>query len=785
MERFQFDRFVLDPVRRTLSVGTVPIAIGSRAFDVLAYLLERSGEIVTKTEILDFVWAGAAVEENNLAVQISALRRVFDETAARSRFIMTIPGVGYRFVPPVKRCGALTGDPPPADESRTGQGVVEAGGAPPRTLDTMTRPRLAWRLLGPLALLMVAAFLLFEATRPVLHRAGELARGLPRFYVTVLPFRTLPADVRAGGVAASVVDDIAVDLARLPGSDVVAVEAGQRAQLLPRSVPTGQGRYIVQGRLLDEGTSVHVDAELVDAETGRQLWSDNLDVEESKSGAIRSEIVHRLSGDIRRAIYLEEDCLGIRQRRRDPNALDLVYRARSIVEANRQSGGLDVAVGLLEHAVALDPTSSDAQADLASVLTRRLIDGGSHKDLTAEADARAAAARALAISPQNTRAIATLGLLSWFDGQCELAQAAFDTALELVPDEPGALLGRLYCAGAAGQPEKMVEAGRQLLDVDTLDPARPRWEALVGAGYLMLGRPKDALDWLDRASAALGEVSVAEAPLSWRNWLRIQMIAAYQLAGQSSAAQEAYRRYAAIWPNVSVFKLASYDSAALTALPAHAAFLRALEAAGMPGIVGDGSGSSSKDSPSLTDDFSAAPAVAPPGARRISAEALRALIEGSGKLVLLDVGVGSAVPHGAMWIFSNDTKAGVDDALARLERRKMASLSSSVVVMSDGPFGRQSYDAALHLASKGFAQVFWFRGGAEAWVQAGYAVEDRRTDRSSKLATGGHMPTDSKSTDTLPQTSSKERPLTAHQPGGFGVPRPQDDRSLERTADKG
>jgi adenylate cyclase len=90
-----FGQFEVRLEERLLLVNGVPAAIGSRAFDVLIALLERRDRVVTKSELLDIVWPGLVVEENNLSVQISALRKVLQPQA-----IATVTGRGYRFVMP-------------------------------------------------------------------------------------------------------------------------------------------------------------------------------------------------------------------------------------------------------------------------------------------------------------------------------------------------------------------------------------------------------------------------------------------------------------------------------------------------------------------------------------------------------------------------------------------------------------------------------------------------------------------------------------------------------------
>lgn len=110
-------RYELHPERRELLLRGRSLVIGARAFDLLLLLCEAKGRVVTKAEIIDRVWSGLAVEENNIQVQVSALRRVLAEepglirTIARQGYCLTFPPTGEAEVP---GAGARAGAPPPA-----------------------------------------------------------------------------------------------------------------------------------------------------------------------------------------------------------------------------------------------------------------------------------------------------------------------------------------------------------------------------------------------------------------------------------------------------------------------------------------------------------------------------------------------------------------------------------------------------------------------------------------------------------------------------------------------
>src|SRR5437868_14085378 len=115
----RFGRFELQPAERRLLADGQPVALGTRAFDLLVVLVERAGRLAAKKDLLTLVWPGLVVEENNLQVQISTLRKVLGQSA-----FTTIPGRGYRFVLPVE--GADTAVPAAAEPSGSPTALLAA-----------------------------------------------------------------------------------------------------------------------------------------------------------------------------------------------------------------------------------------------------------------------------------------------------------------------------------------------------------------------------------------------------------------------------------------------------------------------------------------------------------------------------------------------------------------------------------------------------------------------------------------------------------------------------------
>lgn len=110
---FLFGPFVLLPSRRGLFADGQNLRIGSRAMDLLTILVSRAGDIVSKEKLIAYTWPDTHVEEINLRVNLSSLRKILGEDPGGSRYIMNIPGRGYCFVSPVKLTDSVSALPGP------------------------------------------------------------------------------------------------------------------------------------------------------------------------------------------------------------------------------------------------------------------------------------------------------------------------------------------------------------------------------------------------------------------------------------------------------------------------------------------------------------------------------------------------------------------------------------------------------------------------------------------------------------------------------------------------
>src|SRR5882672_6229826 len=110
-ELYEFGPFTVDSIERTLERDGISLAITPKVFDTLLYLVRNQGRILMKDELLQKIWPGTFVEEVNLAVNISVIRKLLSDTPQDPRYVSTVPGRGYRFMAQVRTRVEQVGEP--------------------------------------------------------------------------------------------------------------------------------------------------------------------------------------------------------------------------------------------------------------------------------------------------------------------------------------------------------------------------------------------------------------------------------------------------------------------------------------------------------------------------------------------------------------------------------------------------------------------------------------------------------------------------------------------------
>jgi TolB-like protein/DNA-binding winged helix-turn-helix (wHTH) protein len=508
---FQLDRHAGTLFRRRKDGTLVPMAVGSRALDVLDVLVERAGDLVSRDEFMAAVWPATAVEDANLNMQIAALRRVLDEGRAEGSCIQTIPGRGYRFAVPVARieCAAL-----PANPSSSGNGSdgpiaeskrPEGPGAPERIggAGPTATSRSRYRFWGGIMTTVIGALLVAAVTAGNWHSpwSGD-THPTPRLSIVVLPFANLGSDPEQQYLADGVTEDLTIDLSRIAHLFVISRNTAFSYRNKPvdtKQIGRELGvRYVLEGSVRRSGNQVRVTAQLIDAETDAQLWAERFDHDMGDLFALQNDITSRIAV----ALNLELDTAAATRPAVHPDALDYILRGRAALSKPPDRASHEETITLFERALALDPRSVEAQSYLAIVLVGRVLNEMSDSAAADIERAEGLAGQALAASPRSPLAHLAKGHVLRAQNRFEEAIPEYEAAIAFNHNWLLAITSLAWCKFLTGSLEEAIPLHEQAIRLSPRDHLIGIWYQRIGVAHLLQSRIDEAIAWLEKARNA-------------------------------------------------------------------------------------------------------------------------------------------------------------------------------------------------------------------------------------------------------------------------------------------
>ena len=455
VEIFLFEGFRLDHrggglFRADDSGGLVPVAIGSRALDLLALLVKRPGDLVTKDTIMNAVWPGLTVADSNLPTQIWALRRVLDPGRTQGSCIRTVAGRGYRFVGEVT-CAAAE-----------------------------VRPAGPWVSSG------------------VATRQPVVAAPLT---LVVLPFDNFTrADQQS--FADRITDDLTTDLSRFTSMRVTSRKTAFTYRNKPvdaKRIGRELGvRYLLEGSVHPSANHVRINARLIDAETDTHLWAERFDRDPDSLFGVQDEITKRAT------VSLYQALIGADASRQAeyPDPLEYVLRGRAATLKPRNREGYAQAIGMYERALELDPQFAEAKGWLADNLACRVLDEMADAAAVDIARAEGLAEQAVAASPRTAFSHVAKGQVLLAQGRYNEATVEFEIASAINPGFPhlcGCLSDSKLWTGSVQQAIPLAE---QAIRMHERDYSVASWYLSIGRVHLVQSRKYEAIVWLEKARSA-------------------------------------------------------------------------------------------------------------------------------------------------------------------------------------------------------------------------------------------------------------------------------------------
>jgi DNA-binding winged helix-turn-helix (wHTH) protein/tetratricopeptide (TPR) repeat protein/TolB-like protein len=459
---YEFGQFRLDSAEHVLLCDGAPVPVTGKAFQVLLVLVKNSGHLIEKSQIVTTVWGDTFVEENNLAVIISMLRKVLGDDRAENKYIETIARHGYRFLPSVSKVRCET----PQD----GRAIAPSSAiAPERATEKspiIATPARKSYLSGATALMATAAVLVV-ALRLESHVNASKSAALAIHSIAVMPFTVTGSDENAPHVGMGIEDEL---ITRFGETDRIEVRpASAMMKYVGRgSTPSSVGGEqnvdaVLSGAVAIDNGQAHVTAKLFRS-NGEPIWKGTYDVPLSRI----SDLDDQIEAQVVRTIYPDRGSLPRpKQSKRAPEAYQLYVEGRYFWN-KRTENGFHRSIELFQQALLKDPNYADAYAGLADSYTL-LASYGVEPAQEAYPNAKASAMKALQLDDSLAEAHTSLGMVAlYYEWDWQQADREFRRAIELNPNYSLAhTWDALYFSATGQMPQALLQA-QQGLELDPL-----------------------------------------------------------------------------------------------------------------------------------------------------------------------------------------------------------------------------------------------------------------------------------------------------------------------------
>jgi TolB-like protein/DNA-binding winged helix-turn-helix (wHTH) protein/Flp pilus assembly protein TadD len=431
IRRFKFGVFEADLRTGELTKLGKRVRLQEQPFQLLAMLLEKPGELVTREELRERLWPKTIVDfDHGLNKAISKVREALGDSAENTRFVETVASRGYRFLADV----AVVHDGQP--ETIAGDLARRETPGIPRPVDAGISARwppraFGWRLSGFGIALILAVSLswIFYSWRHPLPSIRSLA---------VLPLENLSRDASQDYFADGMTDELITHLGQIGAIRVIsrtsAMTYKNARKPLAEIARDLNVDAVVEGSVMRSGERVRIAAQLIQVPADKQIWAESYEGDFRDTLALQSRVARAIAEQIRATLNRQEQVALEKSKAVNPAAYEAYLKGRYFW--NKRTGdGLRTAVEYFNHAIEIDPTYAEAYSGLAdSYALSGDWEYGVLSPQHAFRKAKAAATKALALDDSLGEAHTSLAFaLDLYGWDWETAEAEYKLAIKLNP----------------------------------------------------------------------------------------------------------------------------------------------------------------------------------------------------------------------------------------------------------------------------------------------------------------------------------------------------------------
>jgi DNA-binding winged helix-turn-helix (wHTH) protein/TolB-like protein/Flp pilus assembly protein TadD len=471
---YEFGRFRLNVAERLLLREGELVPLTPKVCEILLTLVENSGQVVSKDDLMKRVWPNTFVEEGNLTQNISLLRKALGETPGGVQFIETVPRRGYRFVAETSATSETNGRFGSIPSSPEIAPVVSAQ-IPAAVSGRRRTP--AFILAAGLVVFSIIGLMYFTS------KAGNTAAIQS---IAVLPFVDESADPDAEYINDKIAESLINSLSKLPQLRVVprSVVAGYKGKEIdPRKIGEELNvRAVVTGKMSRHGDIISIQADLIDLQNLAQLWGQHYDHKVSDALLVQDDISRDIFENLRLKLNVEE--------KKQLEAYGLYLKGRNAWN-KRTADALQEAIGFFNQALAIDPNNSAAYAGLADCYNM-LVVYGRLQPKEGFPKAKDAAAKALEIDESSAEAHTSMAFIKFrWDWDRAETEREFQSAIKLKPAyAPAHQWYSSYLVAVERFDEAIAEAKR----TQELEPLSFVASSHLGWIYYLSGKNDEAIE---------------------------------------------------------------------------------------------------------------------------------------------------------------------------------------------------------------------------------------------------------------------------------------------------
>jgi TolB-like protein/DNA-binding winged helix-turn-helix (wHTH) protein/Flp pilus assembly protein TadD len=467
--RLRFSVFEIDLNAGELRKHGLKIRLQEQPFQVLATLIEHTGEVVTREALQKKLWSADTFVDfdHGLNKAINKIREALSDSAESPRFVETVARRGYRFLAEVKVADAAPVHS--AELATETQTAAEARARP----DLAAKPADPKHLLPPLAwqtTVVVLLLLTISLAAWRLHSRGRPSPGIRS--LAVLPLESLSGDASQDYFADGMTDELISDLGQISALRVISRTSVMVYKHVRKPLPQIARELgvdaVVEGTVLRSGDQVRITAQLIEASSDKHLWSQSYQGELRDTLALQNQVASAIADQIRINLNPQEQAALKNVRVVNPEAYESYLKGRYFWN-KRTAVGLRAALAYFNQAVDEDPNYAEAYSGLAD--TYALLGDWQYAVMSfkeALPRAKAAAVKAVELDSSMSEAHTSLGYcLRAFDWDFDSAGKEFQRAIELNPSYANAHHWNAMNLALLGRPK---EALVEMRKAENLDP---------------------------------------------------------------------------------------------------------------------------------------------------------------------------------------------------------------------------------------------------------------------------------------------------------------------------